>query len=257
MDQPVPLVEMRNIYKQFGGVHAVEDVSVDLYPGEVVGVLGHNGAGKSCLMKILSGAMRRTSGEIRIDGKAADIDSPITSRMHGIETIYQALALADHLDAPANLFLGRELRTRFGTLDDARMEEEAREVLQRLNPNFTNITDNVRNMSGGQRQVIAIGRAIYFNARILIMDEPTAALGPSETAMVADLVRQLRTEGIGIFLISHDMHDVFDLCDRVMVMKNGMNVGMHPIDEVTKDDVLSLIILGRLPEDWVPRNKAA
>ena len=257
MDQPVPLVEMRNIYKQFGGVHAVEDVSVDLYPGEVVGVLGHNGAGKSCLMKILSGAMRRTSGEIRIDGKTADIDSPITSRMHGIETIYQALALADHLDAPANLFLGRELRTRFGTLDDARMEEEAREVLQRLNPNFTNITDNVRNMSGGQRQVIAIGRAIYFNARILIMDEPTAALGPSETAMVADLVRQLRTEGIGIFLISHDMHDVFDLCDRVMVMKNGMNVGMHPIDEVTKDDVLSLIILGRLPEDWVPRNKAA
>ena len=255
MSAAAPLVEMKNIYKQFGGVHAVEDVSIDLRPGEIVGVLGHNGAGKSCLMRILSGAMEKTSGDIFVDGNKVDIHTPIEARHLGIETIYQTLALADHLDAPANLFLGRELKTKLGTLDKKRMETEARKVLQRLNPNFRNITDSVRNMSGGQRQVIAIARAIYFNARILIMDEPVAALGPSETAMVADLMRHLRDEGIGIFLISHDMHDVFELCDRVMVMKNGINVGMHAIDEVTKDDVLSLIILSKLPDDWQPRNQ--
>jgi len=134
------------------------------------------------------------------------------------------------------------------------MEAEARGVLQRLNPNFTNISDPVRTMSGGQRQVVAIARAIHFNAQILIMDEPTAALGPAETAMVAELTQQLRAEGIGIFLISHDLHDVFELCDRVMVMKNGRNVGTHRTEEVSKDDVLSLIILGQLPEGWQPRN---
>jgi len=250
-----PLVEMKGVHKRFGGVHAVKNVSIDLYPGEVVGVLGHNGAGKSVLMTMLAGALPVEEGEIRIQGKQVHMESPRDARAHGIETIYQTLALADNLNAPANLFLGRELKTKWGTLDDDAMEAEAREVLRRLNPNFENINDAVVNMSGGQRQVVAIGRAIYFDARILIMDEPTAALGPSETAMVADLTKQLRSEGIGIFLISHDLHDVFDLCDRVMVMKNGRNVGMYPIEEVTKDDVLSLIILGRLPEGWEPRNK--
>ncbi|MDX1738131.1 MAG: ATP-binding cassette domain-containing protein [Alphaproteobacteria bacterium] len=250
-----PLVEMKNIHKRFGGVHAVEDVSVDLYPGEVVGVLGHNGAGKSCLMRMLAGAMPIDEGEVYVNGEKADIDNPRDARRFGIETIYQTLALADNLDAPSNLFLGRELLTKLGTLDDDRMEAEARKVFKRLNPNFTNVTDPVRSMSGGQRQVVAIGRAIYFDAKILIMDEPTAALGPSETAMVADLTKQLKSEGIGIFLISHDMHDVFDLCDRVMVMKNGQNVGSFKIDEVTKDDILSLIIIGKLPDDWKPRNQ--
>lgn len=250
-----PLVEMKNIYKRFGGVHAVEDVSIDLYPGEVVGVLGHNGAGKSCLMKMLAGAMETTEGEIIVNGEKAKIQNPRDSRSYGIETIYQTLALADNLNAPANLFLGRELMTSLGTLDDSAMEAAARKVFHRLNPNFTNITDPVRSMSGGQRQVVAIGRAIYFDARILIMDEPTAALGPSETAMVSDLILKLKAEGIGIFLISHDMHDVFDLCDRVMVMKNGQNVGSFKIDEVTKDDILSLIIIGKLPDDWKPRNQ--
>ncbi len=249
-----PLVEMRNIEKRFGGVHAVDNVSVDLYPGEVVGVLGHNGAGKSCLMKILSGAMPLDGGEIRVNGEPTEIENPRDAMAYGIETIYQTLALADNLNAPANLFLGREMKTRWGTLNDDAMEAEARKVLHRLNPNFTNINDAVRTMSGGQRQVVAIARAIYFNAKILIMDEPTAALGPSETKMVADLTTQLRSEGIGIFLISHDMHDVFDLCDRIVVMKNGHCVGAHRIEEVSKDDVLSLIIAGQLPEGWSPRN---
>ncbi|WP_199178676.1 ATP-binding cassette domain-containing protein [Acidimangrovimonas sediminis] len=251
-----PLVEMIDVEKHFGGVRAVDHVSLDLCAGEVVGVLGHNGAGKSCLMRMLSGAMVPSGGEIRIGGEAVQMTSPNDARDRGIETIYQTLALADHLDAPANLFLGRELKTRFGNLDDTRMLREARTVLARLNPNFKNLRDPVSSLSGGQRQVIAIARAIYFDTKILIMDEPTAALGPSETAMVADLIRQLRDEGIGIFLVSHDMHDVFDLCDRVVVMNKGRLVGAHRIDEVTKDDVLSLIIKGELPADWSARNLA-
>ncbi|WP_409526036.1 ATP-binding cassette domain-containing protein [Nitrincola sp. MINF-07-Sa-05] len=252
-----PLVEMVNIEKHFGGVRAVNGVSVDLYPGEVVGVLGHNGAGKSCLMRILSGAMIANEGTIRVRGEAVEIHSPHDARNVGIETIYQTLALADHLDAPSNLFLGRELKTRFGNLDDKHMLEEARDVLKQLNPHFKNLLDPVSSLSGGQRQVIAIARAIYFDVKILIMDEPTAALGPSETAMVAELIKQLKTQGIGIFLVSHDMHDVFELCDRVMVMNKGRNVGTHDIDDVSKDDVLSLIIKGELPHGWVPRNCAA
>lgn len=250
-----PLVEMIGISKHFGGVHAVNDVSLDLYPGEVVGVLGHNGAGKSCLMRILSGAMAPSSGEIHLGGQRVEIASPQDARGLGIETIYQTLALADHLDAPANLFLGRELRSRWGNLDDRKMLEEARKVLARLNPNFRNLGDPVSRLSGGQRQVIAIARAIYFNVKCLIMDEPTAALGPAETAMVVELVRQLRREGVGIFLISHDMHDVFDLCDRVVVMNRGKNVGAYRIEDVSKDDVLSLIIKGALPDGWTPRYK--
>jgi len=244
-----PLVEMRDIHKRFGGLHAVNGVSVDLYPGEVVGVLGHNGAGKSVLMKVLSGANPLDEGEIRINGSKVAINSPRDARALGIETIYQTLALADNLDAPANLFLGREIVTPLGILDDDAMESEARKVIQRLNPNFTTITNPVKNMSGGQRQSVAIARAIYFNAKILIMDEPTAALGPHETRMVAALIKQLKSEGIGIFLISHDIHDVFDLADRVMVMKNGRQIGTRRTAEVTKDQVLGMIILGKLPEE--------
>ena len=243
-----PLVEMNNIHKRFGGVHAVNGVSIDLYPGEVVGILGHNGAGKTVLMKALSGAIPCDAGEIRINGKKARIESPRDARKYGIETIYQTLALADNLNAPANLFLGREIMTKYGTLDDRAMESEARTVISRLNPNFRNITDAVKNMSGGQRQSVAIARAIYFNAKILIMDEPTAALGPHETAMVSELIKQLKKEGIGIFLISHDLHDVFDLSDRVSVIKNGKLIGTRRTQDVTKDEVLGMIIVGKLPE---------
>lgn len=257
MEQATPLVQMKRMNKSFGGLHAVQDVSLDLYPGEVVGVVGHNGAGKTVLMKMLSGALVRDAGEILIEGQPVNILTPRDAQSYGIETIYQTLALADNLDAPANLFLGRELVRPFGMLDDDAMEAQTREVLHRLNPNFTNIKDPVRDMSGGQRQSVAIARAIHFNARILIMDEPTAALGPYETSMVTELTRQLRAEGIGIFLISHDLHDVFDLSDRIMVMKNARNVGMYHKNEVTQDDVLSLIIAGHLPEGWQPRNQAS
>ncbi|MBZ8134014.1 ATP-binding cassette domain-containing protein [Afifella sp. IM 167] len=241
------LVELRNISVSFGGVKAVDDVTVDLHPGEVVGLLGHNGAGKSTLIKVLSGAYHADRGEIFINGEKAAIANPRDARRYNIETIYQTLALADNLDASANLFLGRELTTSFGALDDVRMEAETREIMGRLNPNFRAFHAPVIALSGGQRQSVAIARAVYFNARILIMDEPTAALGVQETKMVADLILKLKAEGIGIFLISHDIEDVFDLADRVAVMKNGALVGTARVDDVSKDDVLGMIILGKCP----------
>ena len=175
--ETAPLVQMSGIEKHFGGIRAVDGVSLDLHAGEVVGVLGHNGAGKSCLMRILSGAMIASEGTIQVKGEFADIQTPHDARDLGIETIYQTLALADHLNAPANLFLGRELKTGLGNLDDKKMMAEAVKVLRKLNPNFKNLDEPVSRLSGGQRQVIAIARAIYFNVKILIMDEPTAALG--------------------------------------------------------------------------------
>jgi D-xylose transport system ATP-binding protein len=239
---------MRNIYKSFGGVHAVEDVTIDLYAGEVVGLVGHNGAGKSTLIKMLSGAYTADSGQIFIKGQEVIINNPRDARKYGIETIYQTLALADNLDAPANIFLGRELMRSGYLLNDDAMEAASREVLDRLRLNLPSVKEKVVNLSGGQRQAVAIGRAIYFDAKILIMDEPTAALGPEETAQVGELIHQLKKEGLGIFLISHDLHDVFDLSDRVSVLKNGALVGTVHTAEVTKDEVLAMIIAGKLPE---------
>jgi D-xylose transport system ATP-binding protein len=247
-----PLVELRDISVSFGGVRAVDGASIALYEGEVLGLVGHNGAGKSTLIKILSGACRRASGTIAIRGEEVAIDTPRDARTYGIETIYQTLALADNVDAAANIFLGRELRTRWGTLDDLAMEAQARAVMGRLNPHFQRFKDPVKQLSGGQRQSVAIARAIVFNARILIMDEPTAALGPQETAQVGDLVRKLKAEGIAILLISHDIHDVFDLSDRICAMKNGRVVGTARIADVSKDDVLAMIILGRCPAGAIP-----
>src|SRR6202050_2015423 len=208
----VPLVAMHDISLSFGGVHAVDRVSVDLQEGEVMALLGHNGAGKSTLVKILSGAYQREAGTISIRGDEAIIANPRDAKKYGIETIYQTLALADNVDASANLFLGRELRTRWGTLDDIAMEAEARKVMGRLNPHFQRFKEPVRALSGGQRQ----------------------------------------SGGIGIFLISHDIHDVFDLADRICVMKNGRVVGTARVADVTKDEVLGMIILGKCPPAAIP-----
>lgn len=242
-----PLVELRNMRKSFGGIHAVDDVSFDLYPGEVVGVLGHNGAGKSVLMKMVSGALPRDSGEILVNGQPAEINNPRDARKYQIETIYQYLALADNLDAASNLFLGRELVTPLRLVNDAAMEAETRKIMGRLTPNFRRFSTPVALLSGGQRQSVAISRAVYFNAKIIIMDEPTAALGVEETAMVAELINELKKQGIGIFLIDHDIHQVQNLCDRASVMKNGKLVGTVNVNEVTDDDILGMIILGKNP----------
>ncbi len=247
--EQAPLVELRNISVSFGGVHAVDGVTIDLYPGEVVALVGGNGAGKTTLVRTLSGAHPADSGEIFISGRLADIGTPRDAKDFGVETIYQTLALAENIDAPSNMFLGRELTTRWNTLNDSEMESEARKIMGRLNPNFANFKTPVESLSGGQRQSVAIARAVYFNAKILIMDEPVAALGPAETEQVNELVLQLKAEGIGIFLISHDIHDVFALADRISVMLQGKLVGTVNKDDVTMDEVLAMIIMGKLPTE--------
>ncbi len=252
-----PLVEMRDISVSFGGVQAVRAVSIDLHEGEVVGIVGGNGAGKSTLMKVLSGAQLPDAGELRVSGRPAHIQNPRDAKAYAIETIYQTLALADNLDAPANVFLGRELTAGTGSLDDGAMEDATRKVMGRLNPNFQNFKMPVMSLSGGQRQAVAIARAVHFNARILIMDEPTAALGPAETAQVRQLVRQLKEEGIGIFLISHDIHDVYDLSDRIAVMYHGRLVDTVRKEDVDTDAVVGMIILGKRPGEATREELAA
>ncbi|MDG1376063.1 MAG: ATP-binding cassette domain-containing protein [Yoonia sp.] len=243
-----PLVELRDMSIAFGGIKAVDHVSIDLHAGEVVGLLGHNGAGKSTLIKCLSGAYQADSGEIYIEGKKVNIENPRDARAQNIETIYQTLALADNLNATANLFLGRELVNRFGMVDEGKMEAETRKIMARLNPNFRKFNEPVSALSGGQRQSVAIARAVYFNAKVLIMDEPTAALGPHETQMVSELIQELKAQGLGIFLIEHDIQNVMQLCDRAAVMKNGQMVGVENVADVTEDDILSMIILGKNPK---------
>jgi D-xylose transport system ATP-binding protein len=242
-----PLVELIGMHKHFGAVRAVDDVSCELHAGEVVGLLGHNGAGKTTLIKLLAGVYPDDGGTIKVRGRAVKLASPRDAQLAGIETIYQHLALADNIDAAGNLFLGRELRTRWGTLDTHRMAHEAGKIIRRINPSFTQTHLPVRALSGGQRQTVAIARALYFDAKILIMDEPTAALGPGETRMVKDIILGLRQEGIGIFLVSHELRDVFDVCDRLVVLKNGKLVGTTKVSDVTEDDVLGMIILGKTP----------
>jgi D-xylose transport system ATP-binding protein len=211
--------------------------------------VGGNGGGKSTLMHTLSGAHPADSGQIFINGQPVVIHNPRDARAHGIEVIYQKLALADNIDAAGNVFLGRELHTRTGALNDSAMASATQEVMRRLNPRFRNLKTAVRSLSGGQRQSVAIARAVYFNAKILIMDEPTAALGPAETAQVHELVTQLKAEGLGIFLISHDIHSVFDLADRISVMMQAKLVGTVNKADVTVDEVLAMIIVGKMPSE--------
>ena len=247
-DEPA-LVELRDIHVSFGGLRAVDGVTVELRQGEVLALVGGNGAGKSTLMHTLSGAYPADSGQILIDGHPVAIHNPRDARAHGIEVIYQKLALADNIDAAGNVFLGREILTRTGSIDDSAMASATKHLMQRLNPRFKNLNTPVRSLSGGQRQSVAIARAVHFNAKILIMDEPTAALGPAETAQVSDLIGQLKAEGIGIFLIIHDIHGVFDLADRIAVMLQGKLVDVVNRADVTKDEVLAMIIAGKRPGD--------
>ena len=242
---PSPLVEMRNIYKAFGGIRAVDGVSIAAKKGEVLGIVGHNGAGKSTLIKILSGAYSMDDGEILIGGSQAVINNPRDAQSYGIETLYQDLALAPNLNGAANLFLGREKTTGLGRVNNEQMLRSTRDVVNRINPNFKAIDEPVFRLSGGQQQSIAIARALYFDAKVLIMDEPTAALGPNESAMFQELVVRLRDEGLAMLLISHDLHQVFDMSDRIMVMAGGREVGTHSTKDVTSDEILSMIIMGQ------------
>lgn len=244
MSSETALVKMEGISKHFGGITALSDVTLDLFPGEVVGLLGHNGAGKSTLVKILAGAEKADSGEIYISGERTRINNPNDARAVGIETIYQELALCGNLDAPANLFMGREPVV-FGILRKRFMRRETRKVLERLGIRIPSLNAEVERMSGGQRQSIAIGRAVYFDARILIMDEPTAALGMEETKLVIELIQELKKNGIGIFWISHDIHDVYAFTDRITILKGGCNVVSCPTKACDPDQIVSMIISGQ------------
>jgi len=236
-----PLVEFRHINVAFGGVHAVRDVSVDLYAGEVMGIVGGNGAGKTTLMRVLSGAHPADSGEVFVDGKRVTITNPRDAKRYNIETIYQTLALADNVDAPANLFLGREKTTRLGSLDDSAMEAETRKVMGRLNPNFTRFKMPVVSLSGGQRQAVAIARTMLSEAKIVLMDEPTAAISVRQVAEVLNLIKHLRDQGIAVVLISHRMPDVFTVADRIVVMRRGKKVADKRIADSSPEEVTGLI----------------
>ena len=215
------IVELRNIIKTFGGVHAVENVSLDLSEGEVLGLLGHNGAGKSTLVKILFGVCTADSGEIRFGGKPVGIRSTRDAKSLGIETIYQTLALSENLDAVTNLFLGREVSGWPGFMGEEAIGEETRTTVQRRRLRLLHLSNLVSSFSDGQRQAVAIARAIHFIAKVLIMDEPSAALGPEETQKVGALISELSRQGIGIILVSHDINDIFDLPSRLAVMKTA------------------------------------
>ncbi|MEM9063289.1 MAG: ATP-binding cassette domain-containing protein [Pseudomonadota bacterium] len=247
MSSTDPLVTMRGISKRFGGVAALTDVDLDAHAGEVLAIVGDNGAGKSTLIKILTGVYQPTEGEIRLDGQPLTMASHSDAIAMGIDAVYQTLALADHLDPAANVFLGSELtRTVAGMtfLDNKRMRSEAERVLyERLGVRLPDMSAPSESLSGGQRQAIAIARAIYHtDLRVLVMDEPTAALGPQETARTLGLIRALREQGLAIILISHSLDDVFEISDRVQVMRRGRRAGVVRTAESSTQEVLGLIV---------------
>jgi ABC-type sugar transport system ATPase subunit len=224
-----PILSIRNLTKRFGGLTAVRSVSWDVQPGEVVALLGDNGAGKSTLIKCVSGVHQPDSGEIFFQGKPVHFTTPIDARREGIETIYQDLALANNLDVPANIFLGREMKNRWlgglvRTLDERTMLNESKAALDSLQIHFPTLTQPIESLSGGQRQAVAIARAVYWNARLMIMDEPTNNLGVPEQQKVLELIRRLRDQGVPVVLITHTMPDVFAVADRVVVMHRGRKV---------------------------------
>lgn len=247
-----PIIEMRGIDKHYGGVHAVRGVNLDIYSGEVHALVGDNAAGKSSLIKILSGAIVRDGGTISFEGRDVEIAQPRDAKALGIETVYQDLALADNLDVSSNIFLGREM-TRAGALrfvlDNRQMEQCSRSLLSRLKINIPNIRQRVRSMSGGQRQSIAIARCVCFNARVVILDEPTAALGVEETRKVYALVREMRDQGLAVLLISHNLNHVFENCDRITVLKTGRLVGSRRVVDTTQEEILRMIVSGMAGEE--------
>jgi ABC-type sugar transport system ATPase subunit len=243
-----PLVEMRGIHKRYGGVQALDGADFTVYPREIHALVGDNAAGKSSLIKALSGAAPADEGEICFDGRPVVIREPRHAKALGIETVYQDLALADNLDIPANIFLGRELMCKgiFSPfMDLRRMRDEAGQLLGRLKIRIPNLHQRVRTLSGGQRQCVGIARSVYFNARVFILDEPTAALGVEETRKVLELVTEMRGQGLSVVMISHNLAHVFDICDRISVMKTGSVVGSRHISRTSKEEILRLIVMGR------------
>lgn len=239
----MPLLQLDQVSKSFGAIQALSNVDLSVAPGEIVGLMGDNGAGKSTLVKIIAGNFPPTGGRMSFDGREVHFTRPIDARTAGIEVVYQDLALADNLTAAANVFLGREATRRIGPfrfLNHALMERRSAELFAELKSE-TRASDLVRQMSGGQRQAVAIARTRLAAARLILMDEPTAAISVRQVAEVLDLIRRLRDAGIAVMLISHRMPDVFGVCDRVVVMRRGRKVADKPIAGSSPEEVTGLI----------------
>lgn len=242
-----PLVQMRGITKRFGGVTALQDVDLAAYAGEVLAIVGDNGAGKSTLIKVLTGVYQPTEGELFLDGKKIEFANHAEAIDAGVDAVYQTLALADHLDPAANMFLGSELTKKiFGieVLDNKKMRAETERVLmERLGVKLKSLDAPTESLSGGQRQAVAIARAVYSEGlRVLVMDEPTAALGPQETARTLKLIQTVKAQGLAVILISHSLDDVFEVADRVHVQRRGQCVGVVSTANSSVQDVLGMIV---------------
>jgi len=248
MNSATPLLEVRNLSRYFGAVHALDNCSMVVRPGEVVALAGYTGAAKTTMIKAISGVYPPTSGEILIEGKPVTFSSPQDAREKGIETIYQDLALADNLTIGANIFLGREpMKKLFGflpVLDRKAMAEAARTTMAQLDFHVKRLDAPVSNFSGGQRQAVAIGRAVYWNARILVMDEPTAALGVPEQRKVVALIKSLKAQGRGVVFISHNLQDIFAVSDRIVVLRRGIVAGERNIADTNHEEIVKLMIGG-------------
>jgi ABC-type sugar transport system ATPase subunit len=242
-----PILKVQAVSKRFGGVHALENVSLELYPGEVLALAGDNGAGKSTLIKIISGVHHPDEGTIWYSGSEVTFENPQRAREHGIETIYQDLALADNLDVGANVFLGREPLKRvlgFPVLDRKQMRAQAADALRVLDIQIHRFDLPIRSLSGGQRQAVAIGRAIHWKAKILIMDEPTAALGVPEQRKVIALIKSLKQSGVGVIFISHNLVDIFAVSDRIVVLRRGVKAGERFTADTSSDEIVRLMVGG-------------
>ncbi len=242
-----PMLSVRNLVKKFGGLVAVNHVSLDVYPGEIVGLVGDNAAGKSTLIKCISGVYHREEGEIFFQGRQVNFAAPIEARRAGIETIYQDLALAQNLHVAANIFLGRELKKRYlggiiRTLDEEYMMAESQKVLDTLDIHIPNFSQQIEYLSGGQRQAVAIARAVYWNAKFIIMDEPTNNLGVIEQRKVLELIRKLREQAVPVILISHTMPDVFAVSDRIVVMHRGHKVTEKRTADTNSQEIVQYMV---------------
>ena len=242
MSEPQPVLSLCGIYKNFGGVVAVENFSLDLFAGEIVALVGDNGAGKSTLIKMISGVHRPGSGEIRLENRHTVFADASAARDHGIEVVYQDLALADEQPVYMNMFLGRELvRGPFGRLDRRRMIEETRRLVDELDVRIPSARGLIRDLSGGQRQGVAIARATHWARKLILLDEPTAALGVAETAKVESLIMSLRERSLAILIVSHSLDQVFRLSDRICVLRRGKQIGLRKTATTHKNEIVSMI----------------
>ena len=250
-----PLLELRGVSKHFGAVIALHEVDFKVYSGCVTALVGDNGAGKSTLIKSVAGIYRIDNGEIIYEGKPVNIHGPRDTAALGIEVVYQDLALADNLDVVQNMFLGREELEPLRTLDEVRMEARARDTLQSLSvTTIRSVRQTVAGLSGGQRQSVAVAKAVMWNSRLVILDEPTAALGVAQTRQVLDLVKRLAEQGLGVVIVSHNLHDVFEVADNITVLRLGQNVAEFKRTETTQQKIVEAITAGQLSK--VPGQEA-